>query len=205
MKKHLIALLMLCLTSSLALAISPADQLNQMLSHFTSLQARFSQLVRASDGAPMQESKGDLNILRPGKFYWKQTSPMVQVIVTNGKKLWIYEPDLKQVTERTVVKMTEQTPLLLLTQKNVLLQNQFTVKRLTTKRKGEWFQLTPKKTEAFKTIELGFVNKQIKTLMFENALDNQTVIQLKHVKVNQPVNASQFNFQVPAGVDVVHE
>jgi outer membrane lipoprotein carrier protein len=205
MKKIIITIILSFITLA-AFAASPAVELNQMLGNFTSMQANFNQTVNSSDGVPMQTSNGKLKILRPGMFYWKQIKPMAQIITTNGKTLWIYEPDLKQVTMRSLGNSLAQTPLLLLTNKNTALQSQFTVKRIKVKAKGDWFELTPKeKGQSFKNIFISFVNNQINSLSLINALGDQTIIKFTQVKMNQTLNPDQFTFIIPKGVDVVKQ
>jgi outer membrane lipoprotein carrier protein len=43
------------------------------------------------------EARGTLYWKRPGKLRWEYTAPTPQQIVSDGLKLWVYTPELKQV------------------------------------------------------------------------------------------------------------
>jgi outer membrane lipoprotein carrier protein len=42
-------------------------------------------------------ARGTLYLKKPGKLRWEYTTPTPQEIVSDGKKLWVYTPELKQV------------------------------------------------------------------------------------------------------------
>ncbi len=62
----------------------------------------------------MQRSYGKMALERPGKFRWEVTKPIPQLIIANEAKLWIYDPDLEQVTIRRLKVTSGETPALLL-------------------------------------------------------------------------------------------
>ena len=43
------------------------------------------------------EARGTLYLKRPGKLRWEYATPTPQEIVSDGKRLWVYTPELKQV------------------------------------------------------------------------------------------------------------
>ena len=124
MKKFILLLFFPCLI----FAATPVQQLQNNLSHIKSLSAKFTQTIKGDDGSVMQKSSGQLDILKPGKFRWETFTPMKQLIVCNGKNVWIYEPDLEQVTVKPLNNSLSETPILLLTNKTDL-SSRFLVKR----------------------------------------------------------------------------
>ena len=50
----------------------------------------------------------------PGKFRWTYDKPYEQLIVGDGEKLWIYDPDLNQVTCESSTRRSARTPAALL-------------------------------------------------------------------------------------------
>ncbi|MFC1501698.1 outer membrane lipoprotein carrier protein LolA, partial [Elusimicrobiota bacterium] len=44
-----------------------------------------------------QTNSGAITLQRPSKFYIVQKKPVEQIIVSNGKKVWIYTPTYNQV------------------------------------------------------------------------------------------------------------
>ena len=57
-----------------------------------------AQIVTAKNGKRPQQSTGVMMFSRPGKFRWQIERPYSQLLVGDGEKVWIYDPDLRQVT-----------------------------------------------------------------------------------------------------------
>ena len=204
MKKIIILIVLLC--PGLVLASTAADQLNARLANITSLTANFSQAVTSEDGAPMQNSKGKLAILRPGKFRWETLKPMHQILITNSAKLWVYEPDLEQVTIRHLSQNVAETPLLLLTEKNIVLQNEFKVMTGPAKGSSQLVQYTLlplHKNQNFSRVIVSFKGKALSGLQLVNQLGQKTNIRLTHVRLNPSLSNKLFTFIPPKGVDIV--
>ena len=79
-----------------------------------SARASFDQKVVDRSGKPVQSSKGSFVFLRPGRFRWTYEKPIDQLIVGDGKQVWIYDRDLNQVTVRRISKALGSTPAALL-------------------------------------------------------------------------------------------
>src|SRR5688500_1625336 len=60
--------------------------------------ARFEQQVFDRGGKTVERAEGTFAFARPGKFRWTYDKPHKQVLVGDGTKLWIHDPDLNQVT-----------------------------------------------------------------------------------------------------------
>ncbi|MBS0483697.1 MAG: outer membrane lipoprotein chaperone LolA, partial [Proteobacteria bacterium] len=64
------------------------------------VRANFSQTLYDKSARTIQESKGTMQFERPEKFRWTYEKPHEQLIVGDGSKVWFYDRDLNQVTER---------------------------------------------------------------------------------------------------------
>ena len=65
-------------------------------------------------------------------------------------------------------------------------------------------RLTPSSAESdFRAIELWFSGAVPMRLVFHDQLGGTTRILLRDIQVNQPISPAQFQFTVPAGVEVV--
>lgn len=186
--------------ASVVASATSEQKLNQKLQQFNSLSANFTQKTYASDGSLLQTSKGSLLILRPGKFRWFQSSPIKQLIVTNGKTLWVYDPSLSQVTIKTLGDTLAQTPLLLLSKKDYALNEDFIVKELTN---HQYEIISAQKNDAFKKVTLQFADNKISNLQLVSNLNQTTKIQFYNVKLNISISLNQFTFKPPKGVDVI--
>lgn len=185
---------------------SQAQDLLQVLSPIRSLQADFVQTILDNHGKAVQKSEGKLALLRPGQFRWKVERPIPQLIIANNSRLWIYDPDLEQVVIRPVAKEVGRTPAFLLSNVNTAIARDFVVRRMQAPQHWQWFSLTPKvKDGMFRVIELGFLNNQIKEMRMQDNLGHNTIIQFHHVRENENLSASLFQFHAPAKVDVIDE
>ena len=76
--------------------------------------AHFEQQVFDRGGKVVDRASGTFAFARPGKFRWTYDKPHQQVLVGDGHKLWIHDPDLNQVTVKRIDKAISSTPAALL-------------------------------------------------------------------------------------------
>ena len=77
-----------------------ATQLQNYLSQYQTFSASFTEKTLSSRGALVATSHGSMWLQRPNKFRWTTQTPTHQVIVGDGRYLWIYNVDLMQVTKQ---------------------------------------------------------------------------------------------------------
>ncbi|MGA8278909.1 MAG: outer membrane lipoprotein chaperone LolA [Rhodanobacteraceae bacterium] len=165
--------------------------------------AHFEQSVTDANGHRSDESRGTLALEAPRLFRWQTTSPYQQLIVADGTHVWIYDPDLEQVTVRRQDAEEAHSPLSVLTDLS-LLDRQF-----NTADEGDhdglvWLKLTSKASEpAFEFAELGFDAHVLERMIFKDQLGNTTQIVFSDWQRNPKLAADTFAFTPPAGVDVV--
>ena len=67
-----------------------------------------------------------------------------------------------------------------------------------------WVRLLPVDTDSgFRRVELGFDDGRLIRMVFLDNLEQTTVVVLKNVVVNEPIDAARFEFAIPDDVDVV--
>lgn len=182
---------------------SSASLLERFFNNVRTYQADFTQVVMDAEGNSIQESSGRFWIKRPGKFRWDYKQPFTQKIIGDGKKVWIYDPELKQVTVKDYQGNVSQTPALLLAG-NQKLTNNFIIKNHGTNNKITWLSLKSKgQQENFSVIKIGFKNKKLLVLELVDSFGQTTRINLKKAKENIALKKSIFKFTPPEGVDVV--
>ncbi|MES2823394.1 MAG: outer membrane lipoprotein chaperone LolA [Pseudomonadota bacterium] len=197
--------------SSQAVSIeAPANQaavlLRKQLDAMTSLQGDFVQTLLDQNGKKLDESKGTFIMQRPGKFYWDTTSPAPQLLISNQKTIWLYDPDLQTVTVRPFSDDLQKTPTLLLTADVESLRKHFSIKRSEQPNKVEKFTLTPKVSESlFQQLTLIFIDGLLTEFNIQDSLSQITQIVLSKQKRNQPVDEKLFNFVPPEGVDIIKD
>lgn len=91
--------------------------------------ANFTQVVTSPDGKKTRKSTGTLEFQRPNRFRFAYAGPTEQLIVGDGKKVWLYDTDLNQVTVRPMSQALGATPAALLS--GGTLDKDFTLKAVS--------------------------------------------------------------------------
>lgn len=181
------------------------DSLRHFFSAVQTFNARFRQVVLDEALNTIQESSGTLWIERPDRFRWDYDSPFKQQIVGDGKKIWVYDQELEQVTVRPLTGGLGYTPAVLLAGRGRL-EDSFTVKSLGTQGHLDWAELVPKsKDGGFESIRIGFEQGKLRVLEMVDGFGNTTRVTLMASKENPKIGAEKFRFIAPKGVDVVGE
>src|ERR1700744_1475504 len=102
--------------SSLAMAAGPArTRLDAFANGLHSLTGKFSQTLKDANGNAGKPSNGTLALQAPRQFRWETLAPSKQTIVADGSRVWLYDPDLEQVTVRVQSSEESHSPLTVLT------------------------------------------------------------------------------------------
>lgn len=180
-------------------------RLTVLLNQAQTMTARFSQLTLDGTGTQLQETSGQLALKRPGLFRWHTDAPQEQLLVSNGEKVWLYDPDLMQVTIQTLDQRMTHTPALLLSGDVSKIRENF---EISFKEAGEVvdFMLKPKaKDTLFDNLRLSFRRGVINDMQLIDSIGQRTNILFLSVKMNETIDPKQFTFDVPAGADVIQE
>jgi len=199
-----LALAVLAFLPALAHA-GAVDQLHDFLKNTKTLRADFSQAVIAKSGRKPQQSSGIVAISRPGKLRWEIQKPYPQLVVGDGEKVWIHDPELQQVTVRKAGQAIGGSPAALLSGSNELERN-FTLKEAGESEGMAWVEATPKANDSgFERVRLGFAGNDLKAMELLDSFGQTTLIRFSRVERNPALPASTFKFTPPAGADVVGE
>lgn len=180
------------------------QQLNDFFTKVQSLKGSFNQQVISKKGKVIQNSTGLLYLYRPGKFRWIYKTPEPQVLVGDGKNIWLYDADLEQVTIKPMNRTISGAPIAILMRKQSP-DSQFVVEEITTHVAGlNWFRLTPrKKSRDFQLLEIGLDrNGAMRQMNMFDKLGQKTIVRL-NIRTNVPISGNIFTFKIPAGVDVI--
>ncbi|MGN5763816.1 outer membrane lipoprotein chaperone LolA [Acinetobacter calcoaceticus] len=152
-----------------------------------------------------QTFKGTMKVERPGKFYWETTSPSKQTIVTSGKVVWIYDPDLQQAVRQSLDDQIANTPALLLSGNTSQIMQSYRVTQ--PDRSKLYYTLYPKQQDgAFQSLTISFgANKAPNLMILQDSLGQTTYVRFSNIKVNQSIPASVFNFTPPKGTDIIDQ
>jgi outer membrane lipoprotein carrier protein len=167
--------------------------------------ANFEQLVFDRGGKVVDHASGTFAFARPGKFRWTYEKPHKQLLVGDGAKLWIYDPDLSQVTVKRVDNAISSTPAALLAGKDDITAL-FTLRDAGTADGLAWVEATPKAQDTgFERVRLGLNGKTLAAMELRDQLGGRTMLRFSEMKANVPVPAATFRFAPPKGADVLED
>lgn len=189
------------------LAAQAADSARARMEAFSkglrSVTAQFAQTVADANGRRGDESRGSLSLEAPRQFRWETAEPYQQTIVADGERVWVYEPDLQQVSVRNQSTEEAHSPLTVLTDLSQL-DSQFAASEGGEREGLVWLKLSSKAKEPeFEYAELGFDATALVRMRFKDQLGNTTEIRFADWKRNPNLPAATFKFTPPKGVDVI--
>jgi outer membrane lipoprotein carrier protein len=145
-----------CLLAAQAATPERSTSCSSFLESTRTVRADFAQTVVAKNGRQAQTSSGVMMFSRPGKFRWQIEKPYSQLLVGDGEKVWIHDPDLRQVTVRKAGTAIGGTPAALLAGDSTIERN-FTLREAGDHDGLEWIEATPKAQDSgFEKVRLGF-------------------------------------------------
>lgn len=180
------------------------DDLDAFTRDLKGLQGTFSQQVFDAQGRRKEASSGSVALSAPKLFRWEYLKPYPQLIVADGAKVWIFDPDLKQVTVRSQGAEEQNSPLAVLTDPRKLDQS-FAITEAGRDGGLEWLELSPRRKDnaGFERARLGFEGNALAKMTIVDSLGQRTEIAFAGWKRNPKFTATTFRFSPPKGVDVV--
>ncbi|MDX8390864.1 MAG: outer-membrane lipoprotein carrier protein LolA [Mariprofundaceae bacterium] len=167
----------------------------KQLSDSTGFASHFKQTLHFSDNT-VQNHSGELAILRPHRFLWRYIKPYEQLFISNGKRIWHYEPDLMQVRILQDIESIDPVVIQLLEGRIDLNDLQL----LDQDTKNHRFHIRMGKSQKF---WIAFHHDgHLLSLESKDVLGNINTIHFLQVE-HQPPDKKMFEFSIPAGVDVV--
>ncbi|WP_395480047.1 outer membrane lipoprotein chaperone LolA [Candidatus Curculioniphilus buchneri] len=171
-----------------------AHALQSRLSQINNFYASFIQQIIDNKGIKVEEGQGELWVKRPNLFNWHIISPNENILISDGKTLWVYNPLLKQVNANWLKNIADNNvPFLLMIRNNIADWKQYNIHK-----ERDVFYLIPKYDRSNLrqfTIQITS-NGTIENFMYLDQ-DNQLIaFQLTHQNFN-PINVEKFHFTIP--------
>ncbi|MDX2167581.1 MAG: outer membrane lipoprotein chaperone LolA [Deltaproteobacteria bacterium] len=201
-------LLLLLATASAAepTAQAVADQVQARYDATHDFTAAVRQEMTLASAGKTSSASGTVAFKKPGKMRWDLKDGTAQVIVADGRTLWFYEPDEQQVLKAPFqAAFRSSTPISFLTGVGRL-RDDFTVAGLSRDGEVLRLELTPRRAEG----DLGGLRLSVDPSTYDivgaevtDPLGNRTRLYFTDLKRNVGLADERFQFEVPAGVDVV--
>ncbi|ACM19284.1 outer membrane lipoprotein carrier/sorting protein LolA [Geotalea daltonii FRC-32] len=192
------------------------------------LQADFSQQTEIASMKRKERGAGELFLKKGANgqamFSFNYSKPRQQII-SNGKKVWYYLPENRQVMVSDVASLFEGGNSVALNYLSGMghVSRDFNIRFAGDGRdkKGNYLlELIPKKpSQAMAKLHLGIKAQAVASFTREgqaadpfpiaysvvfDSFGNRTVIEFSNIKVNRGMRSDRFNFKVPSGVEVIN-
>lgn len=164
--------------------------------------ASFTQTVTAPDGTKKRTSSGRFEFARPNRFRFEYLKPYEQLIVADGQKVWIYDPDLQQVSARPLAQALGATPAALLA--GGQLERDFELAPQPAAQGLEWVQALPRQGDgALQSLRVGFKGRQLVAIEILDSFGQRSRLDFSALETNVPMAPDAFRFVPPKGAAVV--
>lgn len=182
------------------------DNLDGFTKGLKGLDGRFTQQVFDANGKLKETSSGRVALSAPRLFRWEYLKPYPQLIVADGSKVWVYDPDLEQVTVRPQGTEEQSSPLAALIDPSRL-ERDFNLREAGSADGLAWLLLTPRQPAdaSFQNARLGFGSRGLVKMVVLDALGQRTEIAFSGWRKNPGFPKATFSYTPPKGVDVVGE
>ena len=182
-----------------------AARLQGYLDRARTFSAAFEQSVYDDRMKPLERSTGRVYIRRPGRFRWEYRQPFEQAIVSDGDKVWVHDPDLEQVTVRSLDDTIGSSPATLLTGDRPVAEA-FDTRDLGAQGGITWVGLQPRAEDAtFSEIRLGLDEDGLRFMELVDNFGQLTQLTFEDREVNPDLEERLFRFVPPEGTDVIGE
>lgn len=200
-----ISLSLLCWITPILAYANGADNLKAYLKNISTLRADFHQTLSDEKGRKLQEVDGTMQLMRPNKFRWDYQKPYEQQIISDGQQVWLFDPELQQVTIRQLSKSLGSSPAALLASGKDIEKN-FVIKEAQRKGNLEWALIIPKdKDSGYSRVLAGFNGDLLQEIWLYDTFGQVTQIVFSKLERNPKIEAKNFLFTAPNGVDQVSE
>ena len=156
-----------------------------------------------------QQESGHLYLMRPRMMRWEYKNPEEKLFVSDSKNVYLYVPADRQVSKEAVKDtFDDRMPLMFLLGRSNL-RNEFSQFELLNTKPflagTKVVRMTPKRKTDLKELimEVDPQNFQIRRLLLEHFDGSRSEFIFSNIGTNTRLQASRFDFKVPAGVQVV--
>ena len=169
--------------------------------------ARFSQESTIKDMNITDTAFGKISVKNPCMMRWEYEKPDRQIIITDGKKLWIYRPDDNQVAIGKFPSFFGDGKGAGFLSDIKLIRKKFNI--TFGKNRSSYYILKLLPTDKT-SLDLSVVYLSISRKTFDivrivtyNSYGDETGIEMSDIRFIQKPDDSMFGFEIPEGVDII--
>ena len=169
------------------------------------LQASFDQVIINQEGVVETAGNGQVWLARPARFRWAYEGDFPEVIVADGRTVWMHDVVMEQVTIRPQSSLAQNSPLSVLMDISELDQ-QFTVRELGRHDGVDLLELVSLSPDSeFERVMLGLNGPALQLMVMEDAFGLRTELRFTEVLRNPDLDDALFEFVPPNNVDIIGE
>lgn len=172
-------------------------ELQKRLELSSQYSADFEQTVRSSQGKEIQKGRGKFYVKRPNLFRMDTELPQQNLIVSDGKTLWFYDPFVEQVTANWLQDAVNNTPFVLLTSNNKKHWQAYSVSQ-----NADSFSLKPKSKSHIKQFDIRIDSNGVIKGFSTIEKDGQSNLYILRNITTANVSADLFKFELPKGAEL---
>jgi outer membrane lipoprotein carrier protein len=146
---------------------------------------------------------------KPGKMYWEYQQPTPKFFVADGQRSYFYVPRDRQVIVSDLDLSEVQTPLLFLLGKGNIREDfhvELEEQEEALEPQNTLIRLMPKQPQgefSFLILEVNSSSYLIRRLIVVEPIGNRNEYILSSFRENVEIPEQQFDFEVPAGVELM--
>lgn len=184
-----------------------ARALQQRYQGIRDFSADFTQSYRGGVLRTQTTERGTVSIKKPGLMRWNYTSPEKKEFVSDGKKIYFYVPEDRQV-QVTDMPAADQatTPALFLAGRGNIGRDFVAAFAENAPPGTVALKLTPRKSEPdyeYLVVAVDPDTMQIRALTTHDRQGGDSTLTFSNLKENRGLSDRDFAFRIPRGVDVV--
>jgi outer membrane lipoprotein carrier protein len=215
MKKFFfVALLLIPFLAETPAAAAPGEidrcvkKLEKRYETMKDFRADFQQETRLASINRIEKGAGSIKFKKPGKMLWEYTAPQAQKIILDGKNLWLYLPEDRQVMKNNFSTIPQHIVVDLFRGK-IVIQDKFTVSfappQPDSSSREIALELVPRVFDpTVKKLVLWVDPEKFHILRtsLEDDFGTRTVLSFSNIAIDTNIADATFAFSPPAGVEV---
>ena len=169
------------------------------------LHAKFDQSIHSQFGGDKKAS-GDVWLKKPGRMRWDYVTPEKKLMISDGKTLWVYEPEDAQAFKQDLKSSSLPSSVAFLLGEGKL-ADEFEITPLKSEKLEQTLlKLVPKvATAAYRYIEFTVDSKSgqvVQTTLYDQQ-GGTNRLSFGTIETNKGVSDDKFRFKPPAGTKII--
>ena len=180
------------------------DRIQDHYQHTMSFTAKFTDEITGMGGTKRKRT-GRLFYKRPGRMRWEFDPPQTETVVSDGQKLYDYQPDRNQVLEMPIGRAFKSAAPLAFLLGIGNIRRDFNASLTAPAPSDPLLRVLLVPKTGGDRIEMGLEPStyDLMAVRVTDAMGNTTSIRFSAVRTNVQLADSLFNFETPPGADVV--